>query len=129
MAKQNSETPIEQNVFQKLFSDLKDPRRTSKGHFLYPLNEILFLVISAVVSGSTDWTAIQIFGEVKLDWLRRFFPYRHGIPSHDVIGKLFSRLDTVRFNECFINWLNSISELSGGEVVSMRWENYLWLVR
>lgn len=119
MANQNEEISTEQNVFQELFSELKDPRRTTKGHFLYPLHEILFLVISAVVSGATDWTAIQIFGEVKLDWLRRFFPYRHGIPSHDVIGKLFSRLDPVQFNQCFINWANSISELSQGEVVSI----------
>ena len=119
MAIQNAENPTKQNVFQNLFSELKDPRRTSKGHFLYPLDEILFLVISAVVSGSTDWTAIQIFGEAKLDWLRRFFPYRHGVPSHDVIGKLFSRLDPVQFNRCFINWVNSISDLTGGEVVAI----------
>jgi hypothetical protein len=34
---------------------MTDPRRTSKGHHLYPLEEILFLCISAVVSGMDDW--------------------------------------------------------------------------
>lgn len=120
MANQNAKITIEQNVLlEKYFSNLEDPRRTNKGHFYYPLNEILFLVISAVVSGYQDWTSIQIFGNAKLDWLRRFFPYAHGIPSHDVIGKLFSRLDPIRFNECFIKWVNSISELTNGEVVAI----------
>jgi predicted transposase YbfD/YdcC len=120
MANQNTEFFIKQNVlFLKHFSTLEDPRRTNKGHFYYPLNEILFLVISAVVSGFTDWTSIQIFGNAKLDWLRHFFPYTHGIPSHDVIGKLFSRLDPLKFNECFLNWVNSISELTNGEVVAI----------
>ena len=120
MTNQNAKISIEQNVLlNKYFSTLEDPRRTNKGHFYYPLNEILFLVISAVVSGYEDWTSIQIFGNAKLDWLRRFSPYRHGIPSHDVIGKLFSRLDPNRFNECFINWVNSLSELTRGEVVAI----------
>jgi predicted transposase YbfD/YdcC len=120
MANQNSKTPIEQNdLLEKHFSTLEDPRRTNKGHFYYPLNEILFLVISAVVSGFTDWTSIQIFGNAKIDWLRHFYPYIHGIPSHDVIGKLFSRLNPVKFNECFLNWANSITELTNGEVVAI----------
>jgi predicted transposase YbfD/YdcC len=120
MANQIVQAASEQNIsFHKYFSGLKDPRRTNKGHFHYPLDEILFLVVSAVVSGYTQWTSIQIFGDSKLDWLRQFFPYSHGIPSHDVIGKLFSRLDPLRFNECFINWVNSISKPTDGEVIAI----------
>lgn len=120
MANQNSKTSIEHsNLLKKHFSTLEDPRRTNKGHFYFPLDEILFLVLAAVISGFGDWTSIQIFGNAKLDWLRHFFPYTHGIPSHDVIGKLFSRLDPIKFNECFINWVNSISELTNGEVVAI----------
>ena len=122
MANQYTEICIKRNVLlEKHFSTLEDPRRTNKGHFYYPLNELLFLVISAVVSGFTDWTSIQIFvfGNAKLGWFRKFFPYTHGIPSHDVIGKLFSRLDPLKFNECFLNWANSIAELTNGEVVAI----------
>jgi hypothetical protein len=31
---------------------MNDPRRTNKGNHKYPLNEILLLVISAVISGA-----------------------------------------------------------------------------
>lgn len=60
----------------------------------------------------------QLFGKAKLEWLRRFFPYKHGIPSHDVLGKLFCRLDPIRFNECFMDWINSFSYLTKGEVIA-----------
>ena len=106
-------------VFQKYFSKLQDPRRTSKGNILYPLEEILFLCISAVISGTESWTFIQEFGEQKIDWLRKFYPYKHGIPSHDVLGKLFSRICPETFNACFIDWVNSISTLSKGEIIAI----------
>ena len=116
----SGQNPTEQNnYFKKHFSDLKDPRRTTKGHYYYPLEEILFLVIAAVLSGVEDWTSIEIFGNDKIEWLRRFFPYKHGIPSHDVLGKLFSRLDPVKFSECFTRWVNTISRLTEGEVIAI----------
>ena len=107
------------NYFIKHFSVLQDPRRTTKGHFYYPLEGILFLVISAVLSGVEEWTSIELFGNTKIEWLRRFYPYKQGIPSHDVLGKLFSRPDPVKFSECFTNWVNTISNITDGEVIAI----------
>jgi predicted transposase YbfD/YdcC len=118
MAFSNSEYPTQQ-VFSHYFSGMKDPRRTSKGHHLYPLEEILFLCISAVISGMDDWTSISMFGRLKLPWLRQYLPYKHGIPSHDVLGKVFAVLDPVQFGECFRDWVNSMAELTGGEVIAI----------
>lgn len=101
------------------FNPLKDPRRTTKGHFYFPLDEILFLTISAVLSGADGWVSINLFGKSKLDWLRQFLPYQNGIPSHDVLGKLFALIDPVQFNECFMNWVNSISDITQGEVIAI----------
>lgn len=106
-------------VFHEYFSTLEEPRRTNKGKFFYPLEEILFLSIAAIVSGSDNWTSISTFGELKLDWLRKFYPYKRGIPSHDVLGKLFARLDHKEFARCFSQWVNSISNFTGGEIVSI----------
>ena len=71
--------------FQNSFSQLPDPRRTTKGNFYNPLDEILFLTIWAVISGMDNWTAICNFGKLKLDELRVYFPFENGIPSHDVL--------------------------------------------
>lgn len=115
----NPKNPRNFPVFHEYFTTLEEPRRTSKGRFFYPLEEILFLSISAVVSGSDSWTTICTFGEIKLDWLRKFYPFKYGIPSHDVLGKVFARLDDKEFAKCFSNWVNSISELTKGEVVAV----------
>lgn len=114
----NSEYQSHQ-VFSYYFSGMKDPRRTSKGHHLYPLEEILFLCISAVISGMDDWTSICMFGHLKLSWLRQYLPYKRGIPSHDVLGKVFAALDPVGFSGCFRDWVNSMAEFTGGEVVAI----------
>lgn len=118
MAK-NIDTESRNSLFMNEFIDLPDPRRTNKGNFTYPLNEILFLTISSVVSGMKGWSDIELFGKLKLDWLQQFFPYENGIPSHDVLGKVFSALDTEAFSKSFTSWINSISDLTEGEVVAI----------
>ncbi len=114
-----AQNSIEHNIFSNHFTTLNDPRRTTKGNFYYPLQEILFLTICAVLSGFKEWTVIETFGNTKLDWLRKFYPYKHGIPSHDVLGKVFSRLDPVNFNRCFTEWINDLSKITEGEIISI----------
>ena len=106
------------SLFTENFSTLTDPRRITKGNFQYPLEEILFLNISAIISGFTQWKEIVYFGEEKIDWLRKFFAFKNGIPSHDILNGLFNRLDTKEFNCCFINWVNSIVVHSQGRVIA-----------
>lgn len=104
-------------LFINSFSKMNDPRRTNKGNHKYPLNEILLLVISAVISGADGWTSIETFGKTKLAWLQQFFPYNEGIPSDDVLGKLFARLKAKEFTNCFTQWVNSISDLNESEII------------
>ncbi len=105
--------------FHNSFSKLNDPRRTTKGNYSYPLIEILFLVISAVISGMNSWTSISMFGSTKLYWLRKFLPYANGVPSHDVLGKVFARINPEEFNACFMDWINSVSSIANGEVIAI----------
>ncbi|MFV0506411.1 MAG: transposase family protein, partial [Bacteroidales bacterium] len=51
--------------------------------------------------------------------MRKFYPYTNGTPSHDVLGKLFARLDTDSFNTCFISWINELTDLTDGAVVTI----------
>ena len=118
MAK-NNDTKTGNYLFINAFEEMNDPRRTDRGNHIYPLAEILFLVISAVISGANGWTAIELFGKAKLTWLQQFLPYDYGIPSHDVLGKLFSHLSAKEFSSCFTSWIESISDLTEGEVVAV----------
>ena len=97
------------------FSILPDPRvnRTK----IYPLLEIVFLVISATISGSEGWKAIKDFGDLKLTWLRQFFPYAAGIPVDDTIARLMSKLNTKAFQNCFTSWISAAMQLHEGAIV------------
>lgn len=106
-------------VFTKIFSQLSDPRRTTKGNFLYPLVEILFLTISAVISDAKSWEQIRVFAEDQIGWLRKFYPYENGTPSSDVLERLFARLDTDAFNVCFMEWVNENTGVLTGETISL----------
>jgi predicted transposase YbfD/YdcC len=109
---------LSQSLFTQYFSTLKEPRRTTKGNFQYPLDEILFLTISSIISGwYEEWEDIVFFGENKLAWLQKFYPYENGIPSHDVLNKLFNRLNTKEFNLCFMKWVDSIASKTDGRVI------------
>ncbi len=96
------------------FSKLDDSRQINKS--LYPLQEILLLVLCAVLSGADDWVAIALYGEKKLGFLRRFLPYENGTPSHDQLGYLFGRIDEKRFQQCFVNWVTCVRHAIKGVV-------------
>ena len=115
----NNNSTSGNSLFISHFINMTEPRRTNKGNYEYPLNEIIFLVISAVISGADSWTSIETFGNSKLDWLQQFLPYKNGIPSDDVLGKLFARLNSKEFTNCFTDWINSISNLTKGEVIAI----------
>lgn len=90
-------------VFLSYFEPVEDPRQAAK--VLYPFEEILLLVLCAVISGADNWTSIALYGQKKLDVLRRFLPFVDGTPCHDQLGILFSRLDMEQFQQCFVNWV------------------------
>lgn len=85
----------------------------------YTLGEILFLTLSAVVSGFTEWKEIADFGEEKLDWLRGFYEYENGTPSHDTINRVISLLDSRVFEEHFIGWAAQGLRLANGTVINV----------
>lgn len=115
----SSGSPSFQERFNNSFSLLQDPRRLSKGNIRYPLEEIVFMVISAVVCGATDWTVISDFGKSQLDWLRKYFPYEKGVCSHDVLGNVFGALDVECFERCFGDWVSASIDLGKGELISI----------
>ena len=103
--------------FLSHFECLDDPRvdRTKR----YPLIEIIFLIISATISGCEGWKSIRDFGLLKLDWLRNFLPYEHGIPVDDTLARVMRRLDNRQFAKCFTQWMQAIAKVTDGDVIAI----------
>lgn len=90
------------------FSGLTDPRQ--RWRVVYPLPEILLLVLCATLSGMEDFVEIRLWGEERLDFLRRFLPYERGIPSHDTLGDVINALDPELFKQCFLGWVAGLRD-------------------
>jgi predicted transposase YbfD/YdcC len=90
------------------FSALSDPRQ--RWRVLYPLPEILLLVLCATLSGMEDFVEIELWSEQRLDFLRRFLPYERGIPAHDTLNDVINGLDAELFKTCFANWVEALRE-------------------
>ncbi|WP_373569557.1 transposase family protein [Enterobacter bugandensis] len=63
------------------FSVLDEPRKDI--NIRYGFLDIVFLTVCAVVSGAEGWKDIKQFGDEKIEWLRQYRPYQHGIPVDD----------------------------------------------
>jgi predicted transposase YbfD/YdcC len=90
------------------FSAVSDPREGWR--VLYPLRELLLLVLSATLAGMEDFVEIKLWGDQRLDFLRRFYPYERGIPSHDTLTDLVNALDPAVFKACFSAWVDGLRD-------------------
>jgi predicted transposase YbfD/YdcC len=79
----------------------------------------MIISILAIICGADGWTDVELFGQSKEGWLRKFLELPNGIPSHDTFGRVFARLDAQEFQECFINWVQATHELATGQVIAL----------
>ena len=93
--------------FLSHFSGVIDPRKNTHNK-RHQLSDILVLTILASICGAETWTDVEEFGKSKLFWLKNFLQLPHGIPSHDTIGDLYSRICSSQLQEGFLSWVQSV---------------------
>lgn len=103
--------------FFEHFADLPDPRiERCKRHELL---DIVFLAVCGVMAGADGWESIEEFGHAKLDWLRRFVPLANGVPRHDTVARVMSRLNPDALQRCFLGWVQAVAQQTAGDVVAI----------
>lgn len=99
------------------FAQMSDPRvERSRRHKLI---DIITIAICAVICGADTWVDIESYGRAKVKWLKRFLELPNGIPSHDTFARVFAQLDPEQFQQSFLKWIKSISNIMKGEVVAI----------
>jgi len=89
----------------KHFSEVPDEREPWR--VLFPMREVLLLVVCGTICSCDDFDDIVAWGEAHLDVLRRFAPFEHGIPGERWLRILLNRIDPVLFRRCFESWVAS----------------------
>jgi hypothetical protein len=99
------------------FPVVADPRvdRTK----LHKLEDILVIVLCAVLCGAETWVDIVDFAKAKEAWLRTFLELPHGIPSHDTFGRVFAALDVRAFEQAFQSWILDLAGTREGKRIAI----------
>lgn len=102
---------------QNYFATLSEPRNEMNREHL--LLDIVVIAICAIIAGADDWVAVADFAVSKETWLRTFLALPSGIPSHDTFWRLFRWLDPQEFESCFLRWIQTVSEVTKGQVIAI----------
>ncbi|KZN50445.1 ISAs1 family transposase, partial [Pseudoalteromonas luteoviolacea] len=98
------------NALTKHFESIEDPRQKIK--VIYSLHDVLFLTVTAIIAGCEGWEDIEDFGHCRLEWLRQYASFKHGIPVHDTIARLVSRVNPDALHKCFVEWMKETETLT-----------------
>ena len=99
------------------FGEMEDPR--VEWSIQHKLIDIITIAICAVICGADTWVDIETYGLAKKDWFKQFLELANGIPSHDTFARVFTRLEPEQFQQSFLSWVKSISNVTQGEVVAI----------
>ncbi|BCX82216.1 transposase [Methylomarinovum caldicuralii] len=104
-------------ALSEVFVSIPDPRQSSK--VTYDLVEVLVVVVCAVICGADTLVEVELWAREKLDWLRRYMPLPHGIPSHDTLGRILAMIDPEAFGSAFQRWAVSVVPALEGQVIAI----------
>ena len=85
------------------FSAIKDDRPAWR--VMYPLQEVLFLVVCASICSCDDYEDIVDRGEARLDFLRRHLDFHGGVACADWLRTLMNRVNPEVFSACCMAWV------------------------
>ncbi len=98
-----SSNKSETQTLLELLSELSDHR--VENAIKHNLVDILAIGILAILCNANTFVGMQLFGETHEQELRALLELPQGIPSYDVFGDVFSRLDTAALECCFEDWI------------------------
>lgn len=89
-------------------NEVEDPR--SKSGRSYNLAEIFLLVLCAQVCGFETLREYQAYGEMKLEVLRHFLPYKKGVPSKHTLSRVLSLFKPMYLEQLLLLWIQRVVE-------------------
>ncbi|WDS54346.1 ISAs1 family transposase [Vibrio aestuarianus] len=84
----------------------------------HDLIDVIFLVISAIAAGCEGWQDIESYGEHKEDWLKKYRPFKNGIPRRHTIARILASVVTDTLLEALALWINEQRTEQGKPIIA-----------
>ena len=99
-------------TLMEVLEGIEDTRR--KRSVMYPLHEVLIIMLLAVICGATSYAKVEMFGISKREWLGKFLDLEYGVPDACTFRNVIKEIDTEKLHILFCDWMKSVvSELTG----------------
>ena len=99
---------------QEVLEGIEDSRRARS--VWYPLHEVLFIMLTAVICGATSYAKVEMFGKSKENWLKKYVELEHGVPDACTFRNVIKAIDTEQLHKEFVEWMKNAVEMVNGVV-------------
>lgn len=93
---------------------IEDPRREKS--VVYPLHEVLFIMLVAVICGATSYIKVELFGKAKETWLKKYIKLENGVPDACTFRNIIKAIDTQQVHTAFVEWMKAVVEVNTGVI-------------
>ena len=98
----------------EVLEGIEDSRRERS--VWYPLHEVLFIMLTAVICGATSYQKVEMFGISKEKWLKKYIKLENGVPDACTFRNVIKSIDTQQLHNVFVHWMKSVVENINGVV-------------
>lgn len=99
------------NGLYEYISNMEDKRQQTK--VKYPLEEIIIIVLFAMLGNANEWEEIEAFAVAHEDCLRKYLALENGIPSHDTIRRVMGMISPASMQGLQEKWNELLSRGEG----------------
>lgn len=97
---------------ERMFEGVLDPRVDRTKY--HPLISILYIAFCSIISGGDSFTAMEDYGTIHEEELKKIIDLPHGVPTHDTFRRVISALAAEVFMTRFRDWTAAFIEISNG---------------
>ena len=105
---------MKKQSLQEVLEGIEDTRREKS--VWYPLHEVLFIMLTAVICGATSYAKVEMFGKSKEQWLKKYLQLENGVPDACTFRNEIRSIDTRQLHTVFVEWMKNVVEQVTGVV-------------
>lgn len=91
---------------EEILEGIEDSRR--RNSVMYPLKEVLFIMVTAIICGATSYSRIEMFAHSRIEWLKKYLKLENGVPDANTFRYVLMKITPERIRSIFSEWMKSI---------------------